>query len=100
MITHVVMWRMKESALGNSAETNAAILKQKLEALSGRIPGLHSVEVGIDVRRRANSAEAVLISRFDSREALEAYHDHPLHQALGSWLASVRDESLVVDFPD
>ena len=49
MIRHIVIWNLKESACGNSRSENARLLKQKLEALAGRIPGLERIEVGINI---------------------------------------------------
>ena len=100
MKTHVVMWRLKESALGAGKETNAERLRAKLLDLQGQIPGLLSVEAGVDVRRRANSSEVVLICRFADAQALEDYHDHPAHQAIVPFINAIREDSRVVDFVD
>ena len=40
MIKHIVMWRLQETAHGNGKAKNALLIKEKLEALRGRIPGL------------------------------------------------------------
>lgn len=96
---HIVMWHLKDQALGRDRSANAALLKEKLEALRGRIPGLDTLHIGIDVRRRDNSADVVMISRFRDHEALEAYHRHPLHLAVTHFAAEVRSRSTVVDFP-
>ena len=79
-MTHVVMWRLLETAMGRTAQENAILLKAGLEAMRGLIPGMTSLDVGIDTRRRANSFDVVLICGFESAEALEAYHDHPAHE--------------------
>ena len=69
MIRHVVMWKLKEG-------TDAQTIKKELEGLNGKIPGLRSLDVGIE------EDGAVLISDHDSWEALEAYAKHPLHVAV------------------
>ena len=66
MIRHTVMWKLKEG-------TDVEVIKQELEGLNGKIPGLLSLEVGIE------GDDAVLISDHDSWEALETYAKHPLH---------------------
>jgi antibiotic biosynthesis monooxygenase (ABM) superfamily enzyme len=96
--THVVMWRLKEQALGAGKSENAQKLKDLLLGLESRIPGLVSVEAGVDVRRRANSADVVLVCRFADAQALEDYHDHPAHRALLPFIDAVREDSRVVDF--
>ena len=45
MVTHIVMWNLKDEAEGGSREQNAAIMKERLEALVGKIPGLLSLKV-------------------------------------------------------
>ncbi|MBE7042017.1 MAG: Dabb family protein [Ruminococcaceae bacterium] len=70
MICHVVMWKLKE----NNPEL-ALNMKKELEALKGKIPGLESIQVGID----KNPENVVLISTHSSWEALDEYAKHPLH---------------------
>ena len=73
MIRHIVAWRLKDAALGNGKAENARLMKDKLEALRGRIPGLLRLEVGRDFSATDNSADVVFVADFDSREALAAY---------------------------
>lgn len=98
MIKHIVMWRLKESAHGNDKATNARLIKQKLEALQGRIPGLLRIEVGIDFSREEASGDVVLYCEFATRDALHAYHTHPEHQAVVSFIGEARNERRVVDY--
>lgn len=98
MIKHIVLWKMKESALGHDKTANALLLKEKLEALNGRIKGLLKLEVGIDYSRTDSSADVVLYGEFASREALEDYQDHPEHVALKGFITSVRSERRLADY--
>ena len=47
MIKHIVVWRLREAAHGNDRATNARLIREKLEALRGQIPGLLKLEVGL-----------------------------------------------------
>jgi hypothetical protein len=98
-MVHIVMWKLLDSAQGHSAAENAARLKAALETMRGRIPGMSVLEVGVDTRRRANSYDVVLVSMFDDMESLEAYHDHPDHNAVQPLIQAVRSQSIVVDYP-
>ncbi|MDH4275019.1 MAG: Dabb family protein [Gammaproteobacteria bacterium] len=98
MIKHIVMWRLKDTALGNDKATNAQIIKQKLEALNGQIAGLLKLEVGIDFSVGEGSADLVLYSEFASRQALDDYQAHPLHKAVVPLVAEMREERRVVDY--
>ncbi|NTU58330.1 MAG: Dabb family protein [Chlorobiaceae bacterium] len=98
MVKHIVMWRLKDSAHGNDSGLNARLIKEKLEALAGRIPGLVSIEVGLDFSCSDSSADVVLYSEFADREALEAYQRHPEHEALKPFIGGATLERRVGDY--
>ena len=98
MIKHIVFWRLKESALGNDKIENARLIKQKLEALQGKIPGLLKIEVGIDFLGSADSSDVALYSEFTSRAALDAYQVHPLHKEVAALITELLAERRVVDY--
>ena len=98
MIKHIVVWRLHESAHGNSKAENAAKIKQRLEALKGVVPGLITLEIGIDFSATADSGDVVLYSEFESREALDAYQAHPMHQEVMPFIMAARSERRMVDY--
>jgi hypothetical protein len=98
MVTHIVMWRLKESAHGNDKTTNARLIREQLEALRGRIPGLLRLEVGLDFSATPNSADVVLATDFETREALAAYQAHPEHQAVVAFVSEAVTERRLVDY--
>ena len=75
MVKHIVIYTLKEGV-----DKPAAIAKiaELLEPLVGRIEGLRCLEVRGTFQ---GGMDYVLYSEFDSREALMAYADHPLHLA-------------------
>jgi len=91
MIKHIVMWKLRNKA-------DAEIIKDNLEALVGKIPGLLSVEVGIDFSNSEQSADVVLYSELENREALAAYQAHPEHQAVIPLLKAAAVSRTVVDY--
>ena len=98
MVKHIVFWTLKESAGGRSKEDNALEMKSRLEALNGRIPGLISLEVGIDFSRSEASCDAALYSEFEDREALAVYQNHPEHIAVREFVSRVRSQRFLVDY--
>ena len=90
MVKHIVMLRLKDSAHGNDKLTNARLIKQKLEALRGQIPGILPLEVGLDWSATDSSADLVIYSEFESRAALDGYQGHPAHQAVLPFIAEAR----------
>ncbi|MGL4364615.1 MAG: Dabb family protein [Bacteroidales bacterium] len=89
MIKHIVIWNLKEYALGNNRITNAQIVKERLEALQGKIEGLLKIEVGIDFLNTETSGDIVLYSEFETKEAFYFYQEHPLHKEAGRFIRKV-----------
>lgn len=94
MIRHIVMWRLKDTP--NKA-ANAVRIKQLLEGLRDRIPGLLKIEVGIDISAAETSSDVVLLSEFADPGALETYQRHPLHVQMKPEIANMTAERRVVD---
>ena len=91
MIKHIVMWKLRDKA-------DAANIKMRLEALNGKIPGLLKIEVGIDFLASEQSADVVLYSELESREALEVYQQHPEHLAVVPIVKAAAIARTVVDY--
>ncbi|MBV5288547.1 Dabb family protein [Pelodictyon phaeoclathratiforme] len=98
MIKHIVMWRLKEFEQGHDRQTNAHLVREKLTALRGRIPGMMALEVGVDFSRSDSSCDIVLYSEFVDREALEAYQINPEHEAIKPFIGSVSIERRIADY--
>lgn len=98
MVKHIVFWKLKETSHGNSKELNAKIIKEKLESLIGKIPGLLVMEVGIDFSCTESSSDLVLYSEFESKKDLENYQEHPEHKAVMPFIMEARSERRVVDY--
>ena len=98
MIKHVVMWRFKESALGESKATNLRLFKSKLEALVPIIPQIIDLEVGINEVESDTAYDAVLISTFANKEDLGIYAKHPEHLIVSGFCAKVRESRVAVDY--
>jgi hypothetical protein len=71
-IKHIVMWNVRGDDAASRAR-NLALLKTEFESLRGRIPGLLHLEVGIDDSRIDYACDVVLVTEFDSRQALADY---------------------------
>ena len=98
MIKHIVIWRLKENAHGNTKTQNASIIKSRVEALSGKIPGILKLEIGFDFSKTGNSGDIVLYSEFASKEHFESYRIHPEHRAVLPFVQEAVSDRLVVDY--
>lgn len=96
MVKHIVFWKLKEEANGNNKATNASLIKEKLEALSGQIDGLINIEVGINFL--SGNYDVALYSELESREALDTYQNHPKHQAVLPFVREVVEDRKAVDY--
>ncbi len=92
MIKHIVMWKLKDK------ESNALALKVMLEGLSGKIPQIKEIEVGINFNPSPAAADVVLYSVFDDTDSLAAYQKHPDHVKVADFLKKIATDRNVVDY--
>lgn len=98
MVKHIVLWKLKGTAHGKTKAENVLLIKEKLEALNGKIPGLIKLEVGIDFLHSPDSADIALYSEFESKEALQIYQEHPLHKEVMPFVATAREMRISADY--
>lgn len=93
------MWQLLDNAQGKSKQENAQIIKESLEALSGKIDGLLSIEVGINhPETPASNYDVVLNCTLSTIEALNAYQVHPLHVEAATYIKQVVCARVCVDY--
>jgi hypothetical protein len=97
MIRHVVMWKFKDEAEGKTKAENMAVVKDSLYALVPIIPEIKRMEIGIDVKHTDMSMDFMLLTEFDSMEALAFYAGHPDHVAVAAYLGKVVEKRVVLD---
>ena len=93
MIKHIVMWKFREGE-----QENMLLFRDRLLSLRGKIPEIRSMEEGININPSDRSFDAVLVSEFDSLEALRAYSENPLHVEVSKFCKSIRTASHSVDY--
>jgi hypothetical protein len=97
MIRHIVMWRVRGDDAASRLR-HMSLVKTEFESLRGHIPGLLRLEVGIDESRIDYACDVVLVTDFDSREALAAYAVHPEHVRVKQALGDLRTARHQVDY--
>ena len=91
MIKHVVMWKFKE---GTEEQMNEFLTG--LQALNGVIPEILEMEVAkTDVPD--SEVDAMLVSKFESMETLNAYKVNPKHVAVSNLCKSIRVSRVAFD---
>lgn len=95
MVTHVVLFKLKDRSPGNIDKARSV-----LEGLRGKIPVLKGLEVGVDLLKSGRSYDIALIARFDSLEDLDAYQSHPAHVEAAGYISGVRESAIAVDYEE
>ena len=92
MVKHIVVYTLKEGV--NKPEA-IEIIRDALEPLVGVIPGLTHMEIRATYQ---GGMDYALYSEFESREALEAYAEHPLHLEAKDHFFSWLDSRVCADY--
>lgn len=82
MVRHIILWKVKEEFASNKEEIKAGV-KEGLESLQGKIPGLIDIKVHSNGLASSN-ADLMLESSFESEESLKGYAVHPEHVAVAN----------------
>ncbi len=81
MVKHIILWQLKDELSDAEKLVVKAGIKDGLEALAGKIPGL--VEIKVETVGLASSnADVMLYSVFENEDALKCYAVHPEHVAI------------------
>ena len=81
MVKHVILWQLKDELSAEEKINVKTGIKEGLEGLAGKIPGLLEIKVQIDGLASSN-ADVMLDSSFTDEEALKEYAVHPDHVAV------------------
>lgn len=83
MVRHVILWQLKEEYNDEEKREIKAGIKEGLEGLVGKVPGL--VEVHVHTEGLASSnADLMLDAVLANEEALKGYAVHPEHVAVAN----------------
>lgn len=76
MVKHMIIWKLKLT--GEELEAQKRMIKENLEGLVGKVPGLTAMHIQIDNLETSNG-DMLMDSTFESFEAVKGYKDHPDH---------------------
>lgn len=81
MVKHIILWTLKDELSAEEKEQIKVNIKEGLEGLKGKIPGL--LEIKVQTSKLASSnADLMLDSTFADEESLKGYSVHPEHVAV------------------
>ena len=81
MVKHIILWQLKDELSDTEKAAVKAGIKEGLEGLVGKVPGLLEVHVNINGLPTSN-ADVMLDTTLESFEALKGYAVHPAHVAV------------------
>ncbi|SFI17391.1 Stress responsive A/B Barrel Domain [Pseudobutyrivibrio sp. OR37] len=81
MVKHIILWTLKDELSAEEKEQVKLGIKEGLEGLAGKIPGMIDIKVNINGLASSN-ADLMLDSTFENEEALKGYAVHPEHVAV------------------
>ena len=91
MVKHIVVYKLKE---GVNKEEAVQIIASVLEPLVGKIPGL----LHLEIRQAFQGMDYALYSEFESKEALFAYAENPLHIEAKGHFSHFIDTRVAADY--
>ena len=93
MLTHVVFFKLNERTLESAHKLREALL-----SMTGRIPQIKHMEVGVNVVSSERAYDVALFQRFDSLHDLQEYQAHPDHQEVLKYIHAVTASRVSVDY--
>ena len=79
MVKHIILWQLKDEYSEAEKEQICAGIKEGLEGLAGKIPGLVEIKVNATGKLASSNADVMLDSTFEDAESLKGYSTHPEH---------------------
>lgn len=98
MLKHIVLFKLKDNAEGNSKEKNAARMVEMLHGLTSVIPQIRHLEAGVNAIPSDASYDVAIYSEFANEQDLSIYMKHPEHQKVVEFVKKVVEGRVVVDY--
>ena len=92
---HIVLFRFPRAL----SEPDEREMWEQVRAWPKEIPGFTRLQLGKDVGGRSGGYQYLLLTEFESEEAMRAYFPHPVHQRFSDWVFSRDCEVLRFDYP-
>lgn len=83
MVKHIIIWTLKEEYSEQEKADIKRGIKEGLEGLKYKVPGIVEIKVYTDGLASSN-ADLILDSTFTDEEALKGYAVHPEHVAVAN----------------
>jgi quinol monooxygenase YgiN len=95
MIHHVVAWKLRSDI--DKAE-GVARVRELLEGLAGVVESIRSIDVVANVAYPDQNSDVAVVATFDDLAGLEAYQQHPDHQAAAAKVRELVTSRSAIDW--
>ena len=92
MVKHIILWKLRSDLSAAQKQEAALAIKQGLEGLKGKVPGLLDIHVQATGQLASSNADIMLDSTLESEEALKGYAVHPAHLAVANGIVRPNTE--------
>ena len=100
MVKHVILWKLHDHYSPEKKEEIKIGIKNGLESLKGKIPGLVDIHVLINGMETSN-ADAMLEVLFTDESSLKGYGSHPEHVKIADTFVRPHTQTrLCLDFEE
>lgn len=96
MITHIAILKWKDGA--NPNEIAQAL--EEVKHLRHKVAGLIAIHCGENFSKWNDGFTHAIVVHAESQDALDAYREHPDHQAVASKIEAIEDRGIGIDFDD
>lgn len=79
MVKHIILWTLNPEFSLEEKQSTMVGIKEGLEGLVGKVPGLIDVKVTFAGRLSSSTADLMLDCTLENEEALKVYASHPEH---------------------
>jgi hypothetical protein len=95
MIRHVALLRFNSGTHDEDIDR----LMASIDGLQDEVAGMTGLERGVDFSGRGDSHTHAVVMSFDDRVSLQAFYEHPAHQAIiENLIKPISDDLLIADF--
>jgi len=84
MVKHIILWKLKSTLTEEEKVGIKAGIKEGLESLQGKIPGLLEIKVVMGDTLASSNMDLMLDSTFEDESSLKNYSGHPDHVAVAN----------------
>lgn len=99
MVHHIVLWSLLPELTEAEKQEAAALIKEKLEAVKEKVPGVIDLQVK-NLALSSSNRDLALLSTFESVESLNGYQNHPEHLRAAAYVRSHTCERACFDYED